>query len=127
MVLNDGQPSFTAWAPLWSNPTTLVAGQDTFIYGRGTQRGSELLLIGSPTGWNWGTDDGNASPLSYGTNELAFLVNNGGSILLGMEFGQLTVENGLPGTESIFSYGDSGGGVFSFDAVGRRICHGRFF
>lgn len=120
MVLNDGQPSFTAWAPLWSSTSTLVTGQDVYMFGRGTQRGTEVFLSGTRTGWNWGTDDGNASPVSYGTNELAFLATSGTSILLAMDFDQPTVQNGLPGTECVFSYGDSGGAVFSFDPVDNR-------
>ena len=115
MVLDDGQPSFTAWAPLWSSTSTLAIGQDVYIYGRSAPRGADVLLSGTPTGWSWGVDEGNSTPLSYGTNELDYLVSDAGSILLAMQFDQPTVQNGLPGTEAALAYGDSAGAIFSFN------------
>lgn len=113
MVLNDGQPSFQQWAPLWSGTNNLSIGQEVYMYGYGTLRGSEI----PGDGWNWGAYD---FALSYGTNTLSSLATVVGNTQLKMSFSQPTVGNGLPGTEGIFSYGDSGSGLFSFNAATSR-------
>lgn len=115
MVLNADQPDFTAWAPVWSTTNNLFVAQDVYMYGRGVLRGADVLLSGTQTGWSWGVDEGNSTPLSYGTNELDYLVSDAGSILLAMQFDQPTEQNGLPGTEAALAYGDSAGAIFSFN------------
>lgn len=113
MVLNVGQPDFQQWAPVWSGTGNLLVGQAVYMYGYGTLRGSEI----PGDGWNWGAYD---FALSYGTNQLSSLATVVGNTQLKMTFSQPTVGNGLPGTEGIFSYGDSGSGLFSFNSANNR-------
>jgi hypothetical protein len=105
--LNAGQPNFTAWAPVWSGTNNLLVGQQVYMYGYGTLRGS-----GTTGGWNWG--DPNFA-MSYGTNQLSGLSTVVGNTQFRMQFNRPTVPNGLPGTEGIYSTGDSGSGLFSFN------------
>lgn len=115
MTLNAGQPSFTAWAPVWSDINTLSTGVSVYMYGRGTERGS--VTTG---GWNWGSG---ASALSYGTNNIdGFFIdpNYANSLLIALDFNQPNGTNGLPNTEGIFSVGDSGGAQFGYNSVTAR-------
>lgn len=119
MVLNADQPSFTSWATVWSDPNTLVTNQPVYMYGRGTARGTEVTnnfpTANTPKGWNWGAND---TVLSYGTNNLdGFVLDSSSNVYLAMSFTQPTGGNGLPDTEGIYSNGDSGGGIFSFNAT----------
>ena len=114
MTLNAGQPSFTAWAPVWTDPTNLTTGVSVYMYGRGTERGSPIT-----NGWGWGSG---ASALSYGTNNVdGFFAdpNFNNSILIALDFNQAN-GNTVPNTEGIFSVGDSGGAEFGYNpATGR--------
>ncbi|MFM7594072.1 MAG: hypothetical protein ACKO85_19975, partial [Isosphaeraceae bacterium] len=119
MTLNSDQPSFTAWAPVWSDPNSLQANQPVYMYGRGTARGSVATnntpTPGTAKGWEWGASDG---VQSYGTNNLDALAIDGGSnIYLVMSFTQPTGTNNIPNTEGILSSGDSGSGDFAFNPV----------
>jgi hypothetical protein len=105
--LNVGQPDFTEWAPVWSGTNNLSLGQQVYMYGYGTLRGS-----GTTGGWNWGAYN---FALSYGTNQLSGLSTVVGNTQFRMTFSQPTIFNGLPGTEGIYSTGDSGTGLFSFN------------
>ncbi len=110
--LNVGQPDFAAWAPVWSGTNNLLLGQPVYMFGFGTLRGS-----GTTGGWNWGAYD---FALSYGTNQLSGLATVVGNTQFQMTFSQPTIFNGLPGTEGIFSWGDSGSGMFSFNSATSR-------
>lgn len=105
--LNVGQPDFTTWAPVWSGTDNLLLGQQVYMYGFGTLRGS-----GTTGGWDWGAYN---FALSYGTNQLSGLSSVVNNTQFRMTFTQPTIFNGLPGTEGIFSTGDSGSGMFSFN------------
>ena len=111
-VLNADQPDFTAWAPVWSGTNNISAGQPVYMYGYGTLRGS-----GTTGGWNWGA---NNFAMSYGTNQLSSLASVAGNIQFQMTFTQPTIFNGLPGTEGIFSVGDSGSGLFAYNSANTR-------
>lgn len=111
-VLNEGQPDFTAWAPVWSGTNNILGGQPVYMYGYGTPRGSATT-----GGWNWGAYN---FAMSYGTNQLSALASVGGNIQFQMTFSQPTIFNGLPGTEGIFSTGDSGSGLFSYNNATAR-------
>jgi hypothetical protein len=122
MVLNQGQPDFLAWAPVWSGTDNLFFGQDIYMYGFGRLRGSVVTNnVPAPNtqkGWTWGAYN---FALSYGTNDLEGLVADGaGNLYFAMNFDQPTLGNGLPGTEGIYSQFDSGGGVFSFNTANAR-------
>ena len=105
--LNVGQPDFTQWAPVWSGTNNLFVNQPVYMYGFGTLRGSSIT-----GGWNWGAYN---FAMSYGTNQLSGLASVVGNTQFQMTFTQPTGGNGLPGTEGIFSVGDSGSGMFSFN------------
>lgn len=116
--LNADQPDFTQWAPVWSDTTTLTdriaqGTLNTYMYGRGTDRGTAILNGSSQTvGWNWVGQTGN-EPLSYGTSTVFGIVSDSGGDYLQMPFG-------TGATSGIFSPGDSGGAVFAFDNADSR-------
>ena len=110
--LNAGQPDFTAWAPVWSGTTNILAGQQVYMYGFGTQRGTPIT-----GGWNWGSYN---FAMSYGTNQLSAYATVVGNTQFKMTFTQSTGSNGIPGTEGIFSTGDSGSGLFTYNNANAR-------
>jgi hypothetical protein len=112
-VLNEGQPDFTVWAPVWSGTGNISANLPVYMYGFGTTRGSARS-----GGWNWGNFE---FALSYGTNNIVSGTSNvWNSTQFRMPFNRPTVPNGLPGTEGIFSNGDSGSGLFAFNSANAR-------
>lgn len=111
-VLNEDQPDFTAWAPVWSGTNNILAGQQVYMYGFGTPRGTART-----GGWNWA---GYNFDMSYGTNQLSALVPVVGNTQFKMTFNQPTIFNGLPDTEGIFSTGDSGSGLFTYNNANAR-------
>jgi len=117
MVLDAGQPDFLDWAPVWSRTDNLFVGQGVAMYGFGRPRGDPVVLTGTQ-GWSWGDYD---FALSWGTNGLDDLVaDQQGNVYFALGFDQPTAQNGLPGTEGIYSQFDSGGGVFSFNPATNR-------
>ena len=113
MTLDSNQPSFTSWAPVWSDPNTLNVGTSVYMYGKGTERGSATT-----GGWTWGNA---ASTLSYGTNQVdTFAADLSNNVYIQMDFNQPNGSNNLPNTEGIFSTGDSGGGIFAFNSANAR-------
>jgi len=122
MTLNNDQPSFTAWAPVWSDPNALQQNQGVYMYGRGTARGTVATnntpTPGTAKGWEWGASDGIQS---YGTNNIDALAQDSNSnIYLVMSFTKPTTGNNIPDTEGILSSGDSGSGDFSFNPATNR-------
>lgn len=112
-VLNEDQPDFTLWAPVWSGTSNITADLPVYMYGFGTLRGTART-----GGWNWGGFD---FALSYGTNNIvAGTTNVSGNIQFRMPFNMPTIGNGLPGTEGIFSTGDSGSGLFAYNTANSR-------
>ena len=93
-------PSF---APIYagSNET----GQPLVVFGRGTQRGGEVLKNGQLRGWFWGGGDGRQR---WGENAVSAIVN-GGPL---NEFVYSTFDLSGTGNEAHLSSGDSGGAVF---------------
>ena len=117
MTLNNDQPSFTAWAPVWSDPNSLQTNQPVYLYGRGTARGAvatnDTPTPGTAKGWVWGAAD---AVQSYGTNNIdALAADSNNNIYLVMSFTKPTGTNNIPDTEGVFSSGDSGSGDFSFN------------
>jgi hypothetical protein len=80
-------------------------GRPFVVFGRGTQRGSEIFSNGILSGWNWAGAD---TVMRWGENEVAKIVPD---FFLGDLFYALFDQNGLP-EEAHLSTGDSGGGVF---------------
>lgn len=111
-VLNADQPDFTAWAPVWSGTSNILAGQQVYMYGYGTTRGTAIT-----GGWNWGSYN---FAMSYGTNQLSALASVAGNTQFRMTFTQPTIFNTATGTEGIFSTGDSGSGLFTYNNANSR-------
>jgi hypothetical protein len=124
MELEMGVPRFSSWAPLWSGPGNLTAPTNAIVYGRGTARGAAICRPGLSScdpaaldqiaGWQWG---GGQGLTTYGTGVLstdATLTSNGAFVV--WPFEQPTPANGLPGTASMLSVGDSSGAVFAHNA-----------
>lgn len=95
--------TFPTFAPLYTQPDEV--GKLTVVIGRGTQRGSDLLVNGSLAGWNWGPGDG---VQRWGTNLVSAIASMGpdNDFIYG-----LFDHNGLA-EEATLSVGDSGGAAF---------------
>lgn len=99
--------TFPDYASLYSRSDEV--GQELVVFGRGTQRGSEIFLNGTLHGWGWGGAD---TVVRWGENEVAEVVS---FISIGDMLYALFDGKGLP-DEAHLSSGDSGGGVFLNDA-----------
>jgi hypothetical protein len=99
--------TFPTFAPLYTRTDEI--GKSLVVIGRGTRRGTEILMDGDLVGWNWGLPD---AVMRWGQNAVSEVVSGGGGIggLLYATFDQ----GGLP-DEAHLSSGDSGGGVFIQD------------
>ncbi len=94
------------FAPLYSRSDEI--GKRIAVFGRGTQRGAEILLGNVRHGWAWGTGDG---VLRWGENFVTGIYPFGAqNDLLYAAFD----EAGLP-NECHLSVGDSGGAAFIND------------
>lgn len=102
--------TFPSVAPLYT--TDNEAGKHLVVIGRGTQRGSAVMLNNTLRGWSWGTGD---HVQRWGENDVAQLVPDNGHQLIYATFDQPTQISPLP-NESHLSTGDSGGAVFIKDA-----------
>jgi hypothetical protein len=95
--------SFPTFAPLYT--TGDEVGKHLVVIGRGTQRGSQVLVNGTLSGWYWGPGDGMER---WGENIVTSIVPYPGlRELVQADFDA----NGLP-SEAHLSSGDSGGAVF---------------
>jgi hypothetical protein len=96
--------TFPAFAPLSS--ATNEVGKHLVVFGRGTQRGSEVIVSGESKGWKWGPGDG---VKRWGENDVTAIDDEGpglGDLLAA------TFDRGAGTNEAQLSNGDSGGGVF---------------
>ncbi|CAN5701820.1 hypothetical protein BH09PLA1_BH09PLA1_27020 [soil metagenome] len=96
--------TFDTWAPLFKDSSEV--GRSVVVYGRGRERGEEVIVNDELKGWKWGADDG---AQSWGRNGVSSIINSGpaNSDLLMMTFDRIGGSY-----ESSLSGGDSGGGVF---------------
>jgi hypothetical protein len=87
-------------------------GKGVMIYGRGTQRGEEVVVNGQLKGWLWGQDD---HVLSWGKNVIngasSGLADDGVTKVDGVKLFWNFDRNGVS-HEGGLSLGDSGGAVF---------------
>ena len=101
--VNHSKP-FPTYAPLSSGSADI--GATAVVHGRGTQRGTEVIVSGESKGWQWGPGD---DVERWGRNVIEGTVSGGPS------YGELIYCNfdkpGVSG-ECHLSVGDSGGGVF---------------
>ena len=99
----DHSKSFPSYAPLSSGAADL--GATATVFGRGTQRGDEVVVAGESKGWKWGPS---SDVERWGRNVVANTVTDPS---LG-EFLQCDFDHpGIDG-ECHLSTGDSGGGLF---------------
>ncbi|MEY2536975.1 MAG: hypothetical protein QOG67_715 [Verrucomicrobiota bacterium] len=109
------QGIFPYFAPLYTRQDE--TGQHLVVIGRGTERGSEVILNGTLRGWNWGND---TDVRRWGENDIAEIIPYGGHDLLYATFDQHATfdEQGQPTDrphECHLSRNDSGGAVFLND------------
>ncbi len=90
--------TFSTYAPLYSSGNE--AGKSAVIFGRGTQRGSEIIANDHLKGWTWGAGD---SQMRWGENT----IEGGYGSLVRISF---DIDGGP--NEVHLSTGDSGGGMF---------------
>jgi hypothetical protein len=95
--------TFPEFAPLYT--ASDEPGKHLVVIGRGTQRGSEVVLNNTARGWNWGAAD---YVQRWGENDVAKIVTNSS---LG-NFLYVTFDKFQTANESHLSTGDSGGAVF---------------
>lgn len=88
---------------------TAEVGKQVVIYGRGSQRGSDVIVNSQRKGWRWGAGDGLNS---WGTNVVKSVVNGGTGIGQALYFSFDATGGRNEGTLSV---GDSGGGTFIND------------
>ena len=103
--------TFSSYAPIYTGSTE--TGKRAMIFGRGTQRGSEVKKGTTLKGWKWGYQD---KVKSWGENLVSGTLNGGSGIgqLLKFTFNQQGT-SGAQYNEGALSTGDSGGGVFIND------------
>jgi hypothetical protein len=106
LALYQVAETFTDFAPLYTGSSETTLGE-AVLYGRGTDRGTALLVNGTQKGWNWGTAD---FQRSWGTNAVSEIVDFGPSLGDLLVFTNDT-ENGQA-NEGAVSGWDSGGPVF---------------
>ncbi len=107
--------SFGSYAPLYGG--TSEAGKALTVFGRGTQRGSEVRVNGTLKGWQWGSSD---AVQSWGQNTVDGVVSGGPSLgqLLAFDFDAAKRGGANEGTLSV---GDSGGGLFVQDGTSWKL------
>ena len=103
--------TFPMYAPIYSGPVGSETGLSLVVFGRGTQRGNPVY-VGSNSnlgGWLWGAPDG---VQRWGTNVVGSVVNDPtyGKVL------RAPFDSNAGANEAHLSSGDSGGGVFVFNA-----------
>ncbi len=106
LALYQVAETFTDFAPLYTGNSETTLGE-ALLYGRGTDRGSALIVSGVQQGWTWGTAD---FQRSWGTNAVSAIENFGPSL------GDLLIftndKENVSATEGAVTGWDSGGPVF---------------
>jgi len=98
--------TFPTSAPLYTKSDEV--GRLTLVIGRGTQRGSEVFVNGTFSGWNWGPGDG---VQRWGENLVSAIV----TISPDNDFLYGTFDAAGLNEEATLSSGDSGGAAFIKD------------
>ncbi len=101
--------TFPGFALLYT--ATNEVNKHLVVFGRGTQRGDEVVVDSELKGWKWGTGDG---VKRWGENDVAAVVNEApglGDLLAA------TFDRGAGPNEAHLSNGDSGGAVFIRDGA----------
>lgn len=110
MVLEVSSGTFSEYAALYDGP--LTSGMELVSHGGGSARGNEVIMNGDLIGWVAG---GGFGEQRWGVNQLdgEVTIGTGTYLLAGFDQSGGPNEFGLIG-------GDSGGGVFVYDAVDGR-------
>lgn len=95
--------TFSSWAPLYTASTEV--GKELVVFGRGREKGAEVIANSELKGWQWGSFLGTQR---WGTNVVAGTANDG--TLLAAAF---DASGGV--NEAHLSEGDSGGSMFIQD------------
>ncbi|NBR84089.1 MAG: hypothetical protein EBT61_01080 [Verrucomicrobia bacterium] len=98
--------TFATYAPLYRDGSASALSQSAVVFGRGTQRGSEVTVSGQLKGWTWGTTD---QVQRWGQNTVDGVTVGGASLGNLLRLG-LSATGGA--NEAHLSSGDSGGAVF---------------
>ncbi len=108
LVIWQVDGTFPSFAPLYTSGGE--TGQRLVVFGRGTQRGAEVLKNGTPRGWLWGAGDG---VQRWGENVVASIVS-GGPL---NDYVYATFDATGSANEAHLSVGDSAGAVFIQDGA----------
>jgi hypothetical protein len=104
---------FPTWAPILKTPAEI--GKPMIVYGRGTQRGQQVVVNNQLKGWLWGNADHEESwgmnVITASTAGRADPDAGGGRIRGAVLYWNFDRLSGLK-QESMLSVGDSGGGMF---------------
>ncbi|HUI07909.1 MAG TPA: hypothetical protein VL486_12990 [Verrucomicrobiae bacterium] len=95
--------TFPIYASLYTNSNEV--GKHCTVFGRGTQRGSPVIVSGKTNGWNWGTED---FVERWGENDIAAVASGG--------YLYATFDAGGNSNECDLSVDDSSGGLFIQDS-----------
>jgi hypothetical protein len=107
LVLYEVDGTFPFYAPLYNNSDEL--NKAFVVFGRGTQRGAEVLANGDLKGWRWGSYDG---IMRWGENTVDATPAVNGFSTLEADFDST---GGTGANECMLSDRDSGGGWFIQD------------
>lgn len=100
--------TFPRYAPLYTNSNEI--GQHCVVFGRGTQRGAEVIVSGVTNGWQLGNSD---VVERWGENDVASIVTGGAGQ---GDFLYETFDRGAGSNECHLSVGDSSGALFIQDS-----------
>ena len=90
--------TFPAYAALYTNATE--TGKHCVLFGRGTERGTAVVVAGVTNGWQWGAP---TAIKRWGENDIAGIAG---------DFLRATFDRGANSNECHLSSGDSSGGLF---------------
>ncbi len=100
--------SFSSFAPIYTGNSEV--GKTAVLFGRGTQKGSAVIVNGTTHGWLWGAAD---ERLSWGENKIKTIINGGSGIgqVLSYSFDR-SGHGDHVANEGTTSGGDSSGAIF---------------
>jgi PKD repeat protein len=96
--------TFPSYAPLYT--AAAESGKSCVVFGRGTQRGTPVIVSGVTNGWQWGASD---RVKRWGENVVAAIVNGGSSV---GDLLQVNFDRSAGANECHLSVGDSSGALF---------------
>ena len=99
--------TFPIYVSLYTNSDEV--GKHCVVFGRGTQRGSPVIVSGKTNGWFWGTED---HLKRWGENDVTTNANGGGGI---GQLLQCTFDRSAGSNECHLSVGDSSGAMLIQD------------